>query len=153
MIDGAEKRTRKGRDERTKKTTGHLLGNFQMSGSLLAFFYFSLVSSLFRLHRSLSQMKFQSNFSLVNKVMGRRTIRDFATRRFRTQPGSLTSFNGRTSVAIISSPWIRLHQHRTPRFSGDIIDRSVIYPMEEPFCFRSNPNNNVLPKLLLHVHE
>ena len=77
-----------------------------------------------------------------------RTIRDFATHWFRTLPGPLTHINGRTSIAIVSRRYISLYKRWTPHFSGDITDRSVIYPMGLPFCFRGNPNNN-----LLHIYN
>ena len=88
-------------------------------------------------------------FTRIIRIRIRRIIRDFATRRFRTLPGSLMPINGLSIIAIVSRPIISLHKQRTPSFSGDISDRSIIYPMGRPFCFRGNPNNNVLLTLLI----
>ena len=83
--------------------------------------------------------------------IGIRTIRDFATRLFRTLPGSLTSIYGPANIAIVCRPPISLHKRHTLRFAGDIIDRSVIYPMGWPFCFLGSSNINVLPTLLINI--
>ena len=95
-------------------------------------------------------------FTRIRIRIGIRTICNFATRRFRTLLGSLMPINGPISIAIVSRPQISLHKRWTQHFSGDtcIIDRSVMYPMGWPFCFRGDPNNNVLLTLLiLHVLE
>ena len=98
------------------------------------------------------QMSYRAtNFFTRTIRIGIRTICDFATRRFRTLPGSLTPINDPTSIAIASRLYISVHKCRTQHFSGDIINRSVIYPMGRPYCFRGNPNNNVLQMLLINV--
>ena len=66
-----------------------------------------------------------------------------------TLPGSLTTINNPTSISIIRRPEVSLHKCWTPHFSRDITDKSVILPIGWPFCFRDNPNNNVLQTLLM----
>ena len=86
---------------------------------------------------------------IIRIRIGIRTIRNFATRLFRTFPGSLTKINGPTSIGIISRPEIILHKYWTPRFSRDISYRSIIYPTRCQFCFRGNSNINILPTLII----
>ena len=53
------------------------------------------------------------------------------------------------SFAPLCRRKVSVHKHISPHFGGDISDRSIIYPMGRPFCFRDNPNNNVIPTLLI----
>ena len=55
------------------------------------------------LSASMNELSWSKLFHRNNKNKVR-TILDFATRRFRTLPGSLTAINGPTSIAIVSRP-------------------------------------------------
>ena len=76
-------------------------------------------------------------------------IRDFGTHRFRTLPASLTLIKDSVSFAIVRRAQVSSFEGWRPRIGGDISVRSVIYPTGRPFCFGGNPNNNVLPTLLI----
>ena len=100
---------------------------------------------------SINELSWNKHFYKNNKKIIR-TICDFATRWFRNLPGSLTPINGPTSIAIISRAYMSLRKPWTPRFTRDIIDRSItyMYPVGRPSCFRGNPNINVLSTLIIN---